>query len=203
MNKSLLIVFLMIISISLTTMVLANQPEIGKKAPDFTLTDSNGKTHSLTDFAGKYVVLEWINFGCPFVKKHYNSGNMQKLQKQFTEKDVVWLSICSSAEGEQGNFENEEINSRLKKLGAAPSAYLIDESGTVGKAYGAKTTPHMYIINQEGILEYAGAIDDIRSTDVADIERANNYVSTGLNSLINGSKPEVTLTKSYGCAIKY
>ena len=176
---------------------------IDKTAPGFTLTDSNGKEHSLSDFSGKYVVLEWINFECPFVKKHYNSDNMQALQKEFTEKGVVWLSICSSAEGKQGNFNSGEINSRMESLKSNATAYLIDQDGKVGKEYGAKTTPHMYVINPEGTLIYAGSIDDKPTSKTEDIEGSRNYVREALNAAMDGREPETKLTKPYGCSVKY
>src|SRR5690554_2572867 len=181
----------------------AADAKVGEAAPDFTLVDSNGKMHSLSDYKGKFVVLEWINYECPFVKKHYNSGNMQALQKKYTEKGVVWLTICSSAEGKQGYFSPEEINERSQNHGANFTAYLIDESGKVGKTYGAKTTPHMYIINPEGSLIYAGGIDDTPSTDIADIETATNYVAAALDAAMNGEEVEVKVSKPYGCSVKY
>jgi glutathione peroxidase-family protein len=167
------------------------------------LTDSKGETHSLSDFNGKYVVLEWINFDCPFVKKHYNSRNMQKLQKTYTEKDVVWLTICSSAPGKQGNFDSDEINERIEDLGGAMTAYLIDADGTVGKSYSAKTTPHMYIINPEGTLIYAGGIDNIPSADEDDISKATNYVSAALDAAMSGKEVATKTSKPYGCSVKY
>ncbi len=125
-------------------------------------------------------MLEWINYDCPFVKKHYNSKNMQSLQEKYTKQDVIWLAVCSSAPGKQGNFSTDEINKRSKEHGAKFTAYLIDEDGKVGKMYGAKTTPHMFIINKDGKLVYAGGIDDKASTDVEDIQKAKNYVSSAL-----------------------
>lgn len=181
----------------------AQDARIDRNAPSFSLKDSQGKTHSLSDYKGKYVVLEWINFDCPFVKKHYESGNMQKLQKEYTAKGVIWLSICSSAEGKQGHFSDEEINSRSQKLGAAPTAYLKDESGDVGRSYGAKTTPHMYVITPDGILAYMGAIDDKPTANVEDINGAVNYVADALNNLMNGKVVQTKSTKSYGCSVKY
>lgn len=181
----------------------AADAKVGETAPGFTLVDINGNEHSLSDYAGKFVVLEWINYDCPFVQKHYNSGNMQALQKKYREKDVVWLTICSSAEGKQGYFSTDEINKRSREHGANFTAYLIDESGEVGKAYGAKTTPHMYIISPEGSLIYAGGIDDTPSTDVADIETATNYVSAALDAAMNGGEVEVKVSKPYGCSVKY
>ncbi|MHC1737538.1 MAG: redoxin domain-containing protein [Ignavibacteriaceae bacterium] len=186
----------------LFTAGLYAQAHIDKEAPGFTLTDSHGKEHSLSGFAGKYVVLEWINFECPFVKKHYEAGNMQKLQKEFTEKDVIWLSICSSAEGKQGNFENDEINERIADHGGNATAYLIDEEGTVGKLYGAKTTPHMFVINPDGILIYAGALDDKPSIKDK-IEEAFNYVREVLLKSFMGDEAETKTTAPYGCGVKY
>ena len=139
--------------------------KIDAPAPDFKLQDSKGKSHSLSDFRGKWVVLEWVNFDCPFVRKHYRSGNMPALQAEYTGKDVVWLSICSSAPGRQGYFEGKELLDRIALEKSAATAYLIDTDGKVGQLYGAKTTPHMYVINPEGTLVYAGGIDNIASTE--------------------------------------
>ena len=186
-----------------SSLILAQQARIDQEAPDFTLTDSKGETHSLSDFEGKYVVLEWINFGCPFVQKHYESGNMQSLQEKYTEKGVVWLTICSSAPGKQGHRPPEEINEMMEKWNGNHTAYLIDESGKVGNMYGAKTTPHMYIINPEGKLVYAGAIDSIPSADKDDIDKATNYVSKALDQAMSGEKITDKVTKPYGCSVKY
>ncbi len=177
--------------------------EVGQAAPEFTLTDSNGKTHSLSDFKGKHVVLEWINFGCPFVKKHYNGGHMQNLQREFTGKDVVWLAICSSAAGKQGHMTPAKINETIKERNAAMTAYLIDEDGKVGRAYGAKTTPHMFIVNPKGKLIYAGAIDSIRSFNTGDVEKAQNYVKTALDEALAGKRVTTSQTEAYGCSVKY
>ena len=144
-------------------------PQVGQPAPEFTLTDSNGQSHNLSDFKGKFVVLEWLNHGCPFVKKHYDGGNMQGLQKEYTGKDVVWLSIVSSAPGKQGHMSPEETNKTKEEKGSAATAILIDEDGTVGKLYDAKVTPELYVINPEGTLVYMGAIDDKKSVDAADV----------------------------------
>lgn len=184
--------------------VSAADPSVGKPAPDFSLSDTNGKVQKLSDYKGKYVVLEWLNHGCPFVKKHYESGNMQALQKEWTAKDVVWLSINSSAPGEQGNYPPEEANKLTMEKGAAPTALLLDPEGKVGKSYGAKTTPHMYVINPGGVLIYKGAIDSIESTDQADIPKAKNYVSAALSEAMTGKKTLTTSsTKPYGCSVKY
>jgi len=177
--------------------------EIDAPAPDFTLTDTNGKQHSLSDFKGKYVVLEWIKFDCPFVKKHYSSGNMPALQANYQEKEVVWLSICSSAPGKQGHFAGEALTSRMTAEDWQATAYLNDDDGTVGKMYDAKTTPHMYVIDPEGVLRYNGAIDDTPSTKVADIEGATCYVSSALDALMADQPVETKITKAYGCSVKY
>ena len=198
------VLFSALVVLTLSVALFASpQAKLNEAAPDFTLTDSNGKEHSLSDFKGKYVVLEWINFGCPFVQKHYGSGNMQALQEKYTGKDVVWLAICSSSEGKQGYYPLKEINPELEKRKFKATAYLIDESGEVGKMYAAKTTPHMYIINPDGILLYNGAIDDKPSTNKADIKTANNYVSTMLDNLMAGKKVESQSTTPYGCSVKY
>lgn len=181
----------------------AQKAELDKKAPDFELVDSKGKIHKLSDYAGKFVVLEWINFECPFVVKHYKSGNMQKLQKEYTEKGAIWLSICSSNKGKQGYFESDEINKRIAENKANMTAYLIDTDGKVGKMYGAKVTPHMYIINKDGILVYQGAIDNIKSTDVDDIPKATNYVKEALDALYSGNPIPTKSSTPYGCSVKY
>ena len=177
--------------------------EIGKEAPGFTLTDSFGNEHSLADFRGKYVVLEWINFGCPFVEKHYDTDNMQKLQKKYTDDGVIWLSICSSAEGKQGFMEDDEINEMMEDYEMAATAYLIDESGKVGKKYNSKNTPTMYIIDPAGELVYYGGIDDKPSTDKADVKTAKNYVAEALDAALAGKEIPNKVTKPYGCSVKY
>ncbi len=195
------IVVLLLIAFS--GFVFAQQAKLNEPAPDFTLTDSKGVEHSLSDFAGKIVVLEWINFDCPFVKKHYDSKNIQTLQAKYAEKGVVWLAICSSNKGKQGHFPVDEINKRTKNHNAKYAAYLIDEDGTVGKMYGAKTTPHMYIINTEGMLVYAGGIDDKPTANLNDIEGAKNYVSLGLDELLGGGNVSIQSSTPYGCSVKY
>lgn len=176
---------------------------VGQAAPEFTLTDSNGKAHTLSSYKGRHVVLEWVNFGCPFVAKHYGSGNMQRLQKAYRDKGVVWLAVNSSAEGKQGYHTAAEIGALLKEKGSAPTAYLIDTPGTVGQLYGARTTPHMYVIDPKGTLVYAGGIDDRPTTDVADIEGATNYVKAALDETLAGKPVTTAVTKPYGCSVKY
>jgi peroxiredoxin len=179
------------------------QIEVGKPAANFSLPDTNGKTHSLADLKGKYVVLEWYQPDCPFVRKHYRSGNMQSLQKEYAEKGVVWLSINSSAPGEQGNYPADKLNELAAKDGAARTALLLDPSGDVGRLYGAKTTPDMYIIDPKGILIYKGAIDNKRSTDLDDVKIATNYVKSALDAALAGKPVSPTSTQPYGCSVKY
>lgn len=179
------------------------QVQTGSNAPDFTLTDTNGKTHSLSQFKGKYVVLEWLNHECPFVVKQYDSKNMQNLQKEYTGKGVVWLSINSSATGKEGYTTSEKANALTQEKGAAPTAVLLDSDGKVGKMYGAQTTPHMFVIDPQGKLVYQGAIDDIRSTDIEDIAKAKNYVKAALDESMAGKTVTEPTTKSYGCSVKY
>lgn len=180
-----------------------NPPAPGGAAPDFTLKDSNGKSHSLAGFKGKYVVLEWVNFGCPFVQKHYHSGNMPSLQKTYTARDVVWLSICSSGPGKQGYFAGEELKTRISRMNATPSAYLVDPDGKVGMLYAAKNTPTMYVIDPGGRILYGGGIDNIPSTNIDDIKRARNYVREALDLSLSGKTVEVSTSTSYGCSVKY
>lgn len=177
--------------------------ETGEPAPEFTLTDIQGQPHSLSDFHGKHVVLEWINHECPFVVKHYESGNMQSLQTFAAENDTVWLSINSSAPGLQGNYPAEEWLELTESKNAKPAAVLLDEDGSVGRMYGAQTTPHMYVINPDGILIYQGAIDSIPSTDIEDIAEAENYVKRALNASYSGEPITTSSAKAYGCSVKY
>jgi peroxiredoxin len=178
-------------------------PEIGKPAPDFTLKDLDGKEHKLSDLKGKTVVLEWVNYGCPFVKKHYASKNMQNLQKEATADGVVWLAICSSAPGKQGNETPDTGANLTKELGSNATAYLVDEDGKVGKLYGAKTTPEMFVINKEGNVVYMGAIDDKPAPSPDSIKGAVNYVKAALADIKAGKPVATATTKSYGCSVKY
>lgn len=176
---------------------------VDKPAMAFTLPDMNGKKVSLSDYKGKYVVLEWINYDCPFVVKHYSSGNMQALQKKYMEKGVVWLAICSSAPGKQGHFSSDEIQQRMKERGSTLTNYLIDANGTVGRSYRATNTPNMYVIDPTGTLLYMGAIDDKPTSNRADIASAKNYVQMALDSALSGKAAPVKVTKAYGCPIKF
>jgi peroxiredoxin len=178
-------------------------PKIGAPAPAFSLTDMDGKNRSLAEFKGKYVVLEWINHGCPFIRKHYDSGNMQGLQKETAAKGVAWLSICSSAPGREGSMTPGEWKKTTAEQGAAPTAVLLDPDGGVGRLYGAKTTPHMFIVDPAGVLIYKGAIDDKPTTDVEDVKGATNYVRQALAEAMAGKPVSAPETRAYGCSVKY
>lgn len=175
----------------------------GDPAPDFTLVDTDGNTHVLSTYQGKYVILEWFNSDCPFVKKHYESQNMQNLQKEMIGKDVAWLLINSSAEGKQGHYSAEELNQILAKWGSHPTAAFSDSDGKVGHLYGAQTTPHMFIIDPNGILIYQGAIDSKPSTDASDIPGSTNYVKAAIDEALAGKPVTDATTKAYGCSVKY
>jgi len=177
--------------------------KIGEPAPNFTGTTSSGQTIQLSNYRGKYVVLEWHNNGCPFVGKHYNSGNMQRLQKQWTSRGVVWLTIESSAPGKQGYVTAGEENNYLAKVQASPTAALLDPTGAIGHLYDAKTSPHMFVVNPQGILIYDGAIDDKPTTDVSDIPGATDYVSLALEQAMAGKPVATPVTRPYGCSVKY
>ena len=175
----------------------------GEQAPDFTGTDSNGKTQKLSAYKGKIVVLEWHNNGCPFTQKHYNSGNMQNLQKKWVAKGVVWFTVISSAPGAQGYMTAEQENAYMKKMNAAPTAAILDPSGTIGHLYSAKTTPHMFIIDQTGKLVYDGAIDDNSSSDANAIPTSKNFVDAALTELTSGKTVTTASSRPYGCSVKY
>jgi peroxiredoxin len=185
------------------TLFAGETARVGEESPSFSLKDYKGTTHNLSDYEGKYVVLEWINYDCPFVKKHYETDNMQSLQREFTKKGVIWLSICSSAEGKYGYFSSEEIEKRRNAWKTAETAVLIDASGSVGKMYNAKTTPDMVVISPDQEVIYMGAIDNIASADQADVKKAENYVSQALKAAMSGKEVEVKSSKPYGCSIKY
>jgi peroxiredoxin len=203
MRKLALVVSLAAAAVAVGALPAAAQAVVGRPAPAFTLADSNGRTRSLGDFKGKTVVLEWWNYECPFVGKHYGSGNMQKLQKKWTGAGVVWLTVNSSAAGKQGHVEGAQANQLMQEKGGAPTAVLLDHDGSVGRAYGAKTTPHMFVIDAKGTIVYAGGIDDKPSTEVADIATATNYVEAALEQVTAGRPVAVATSRPYGCSVKY
>jgi len=177
--------------------------KIGHMAPDFTLMGADGKEYSLSDLKGKFVVLEWINFDCPYVKKHYGENNIPKKKKKYTDKGVVWFSICSSAPGKQGNFTGDALKSKMSGADWSATAYLVDADGTVGKKYGAKTTPHMFVINPKGELIYAGGLDNQPTPRPTDISSADNYVSMALDAAMSGKSVKTPVAPPYGCGVKY
>jgi len=178
-------------------------PAVGQAAPDFTLSDANGKAVKLSDFRGKHVVLEWTNPGCPYVRKHYDSGNMPATQRDAVGKGVVWLSINSTEKGSYEYMEPAKLVAWQKERNSAPTHVLLDEEGTTGRAFGARTTPHMYIVDPQGRLVYAGGIDSIPSSNPADIQRATNYVKQGLAEALAGKQITAATTRPYGCSVKY
>jgi len=183
--------------------MVALAARVGEPAPNFTATDSNGKAHTLSSYRGKFVVLEWHNQGCPYTKKHYDSGNMERLQKEWTQKGVVWFTVISSAPGTQGYVTAEQENDYMRRMNAAPTAALLDPTGDLGHLYGAKTTPHMFIINPDGVLIYDGAIDDKSTPDQADIPSSTNYVSLALSEAMSGKAVSTPTSRPYGCSVKY
>jgi peroxiredoxin len=191
-----------LMAIAMTGTAIA-APQVGKPAPGFGLPDSYGKQHTLAQYRGSFVVLEWTNHECPFVRKHYDSSNMQTLQKESTSDGVVWLSVISSAPGRQGHVTPDEANALTRDRLASPSAVLLDSQGTVGKLYGARTTPHMYIVDPEGTLIYMGGIDDKPSTRRSDIDTARNYVRLALAEAMDGKPVSDAVTRPYGCSVKY
>ncbi len=200
MNRLAIQILILFFSINL---VFSQEAKIDKKAPEFTLQDITGMDVLLSDYQGKIIVLEWINFDCPYVKKHYNSSNIPKMQEEYTKKGVVWFSICSSAPGKEGYLPSGEIRKRIEKYKAKMTFYLVDSNGKVGKMYGAKTTPHFFIIDKKGNLVYSGAIDDKASASEDDIPVAKNYVREVLDALLTGNNPPIKTTKPYGCSVKY
>ena len=186
-----------------TALVAADSPPVGSNAPDFSLTDSKGKTQSVSQYKGKYVVLEWFNPECPFVKKHYGSGNMQKLQEEFTGKGIVWLSIDSSAPGKEGHLTAEQANAKMTEWKTKQTALVLDPDGKAGQSYGAKNTPHMFVINPEGKIIYEGAIDSKATANPSDIASATNYVKVALDESLGGKPVSNANTKPYGCSVKY
>ena len=191
----------LLVACAVSGAALANAPA-GQNAPAFSVADLSGKPVNLADYKGKTVVLEWHNFGCPFVQKHYKSGNMQTLQKKYGN-DVVWLAVNSTNKAHGDYTAPEKLSKELREAGAAPARYLMDEPGTMGLAYGAKTTPHMYIIDPSGKVVYNGAIDDKRSTNPEDVKGAKNFVVAALDEMKAGKPVSVASTSPYGCTIKY
>lgn len=177
--------------------------QIGAQAPEFSGTTADGKTVKLSDYKGKVVVLEWNNPFCPFVRKHYDAGNMQALQKEYTAKDIIWLSINSSAKDKQGYLEGAVLEEQLKKDANAATAYIIDADGTIGRLYEAKTTPQMFVISKEGAVMYNGAIDSISSADISDIAKAEPYAKNAIDATIDGQSIKISTSAPYGCSIKY
>jgi len=192
-------------AVALTAFLTGAQaaPEVGRPAPDFTLTDIHGQAHSLAEFKGRPVVLEWVNPECPFVGKHYRSGNMPGLQREATADGVVWLSINSGAPGAAGSYDDRQSEAWMKQVGSAATDFFRDPSGRVGKLYDARTTPHLFVIDARGTLVYAGGVDSIRSTRVSDIPNATNYVREALADLKAGRPVRTPAAKPYGCGIKY
>src|SRR6184192_878878 len=186
-----------------TALFAADSPPVGSTAPDISATDSKGKTQTLSQYKGKYVVLEWFNPECPFVKKHYGSGNMQKLQEQYTSKGVVWLTIDSNAPGSEGNLSADAASKVMTGWKTRQTALLLDPEGKAGRAYGAKNTPNMVVINPEGKIVYEGAIDSKATPNPADIPNSTNYVKVALDESLAGKAVTTSTTKPYGCSVKY
>jgi peroxiredoxin len=202
MNHKSAILSLAVAATLAASAAVAAKPAVGTAAPDFTVTDWNGQQHSLSDFSGKTVILEWTNHECPFVVKHY-TGNMQAQQRSAAADGIVWLTINSSNVGKQGHVSAAKAKSIMGEHDAAQTAYVFDTDGKVGRAYGALVTPHMYVIDGDGVLRYNGAIDSIPSANPADIGKATQYVVEGLAMLAKDQDPNPTLTQPYGCTIKY
>lgn len=178
-------------------------PEIGKPAPAFTLPDTRGAEHSLEQYRGKWVVLEWTNYGCPYVNKHYRSGNIPGQQKKWRDRDVVWLAVVSSAPGQQGHYAPAAMDAQSQKMGSNASAVLLDPAGTVGRSYDARTTPHMYVIDPGGTLVYMGGIDDVPTPREGDLKRARQLVDIALEEGIAGKPVSTPTSRPYGCNVKY
>lgn len=196
----------LVTALSLSGFVCCDQEVLAdeaRQAKDFTLRDPSGTEHTLSTHRGSYIVLEWINFGCPFVRKHYDGGNMQGLQQALVSEGVVWYAVCSSAPGTQGYFEGQALIDKVAAENFSGTAYLVDAEGEVGRAYGAKTTPHMFVIDPEGNIIFEGAIDSIRSQDSADCAKATNYVKSAIAAHKAGEKVDPAFAAPYGCSVKY
>jgi peroxiredoxin len=201
MRKRSALVLLIVLGAAMMSVSAA--PRTGTEAPDFAGVDSNGKTVRLSDFRGKVVVLEWSNHDCPYVRKHYGTGNMQSLQRKAVEKGVVWLSIVSSAPGKQGYVDSAAANRLTEERDASPTAVVLDPNGEIGRTYQATHTPHMFVIDRDGVLSYAGAIDDRPSARWDTVRGARNYVDEALDAVLAGRTVEVAATRAYGCTVKY
>ncbi|MGD0799200.1 MAG: redoxin domain-containing protein [Acidobacteriaceae bacterium] len=195
--------FGLLLAVFATSASVVSALPAGSIAPDFKGVDSNGATHSLSDYRGKFVVLEWANRGCPYEQKHYLSGNMESLQKQWTSKGVVWLSILSDGPGQQGYVTPAEENDYLKTMHASPTAALLDPTGAIGRLYQARTTPHIFVIDPTGKIVYQGAIDDQPTPDPSSLKGADNYLNDALNASMAGKSVTLAATKPYGCAVHY
>lgn len=191
-----------LVSGALSFSALAN-PEVGQPAPDFSVIDTQGNTHSLSDYQGQTIVLEWTNHDCPFVVKHYATENMQNLQREITSDDAVWLTVISSYPGTQGHVSPEQADELTESRNAAPTAVLLDEQGDMGRAYAARVTPHMYVIDADGTLQYAGGIDSIPSANHDDVDRADPYFANAARSVLAGEVPDRQVSRPYGCTVKY
>jgi peroxiredoxin len=189
--------------VALLLICSAQAQKVGEPAPDFQATDSTGQMHKLSEYRGKFVVLEWHNNGCPYTRKHYESGNMQRLQREWTGRGVVWFTVISSAPEQQGYVTAQQENDYLKRMSASPTAALLDPQGEVGRLYAAKTTPQMFIVSPAGVLIYDGAIDSKATTDQADIASAKNYVSQALEEAMAGKQVSTPTSRPYGCSVKY
>jgi len=191
------------LAVSVLLACFAQAQRVGEPVPDFQATDSNGHIQKLSQYRGKFVVLEWHNNGCPYTRKHYESGNMQRLQKEWRDRGVIWFTVISSAPGLQGYVTAPEENEYLKRMNAVPTAALLDPQGDLGRLYAAKTTPHMFIIDPKGVLIYDGAIDSKATTDQSDIATATNYVSQALEEAMGGRPVSTPTSRPYGCSVKY
>lgn len=208
--KKLIILISLILAAAMAINLTSESPEnatsdatVGEPAPDFEVIGADGTTHSLSDYEGEYIIIEWLNHGCPYIQKHYNGNNMQQLQEKYTDQGVVWLSVVSSAPGTQGYMEAEEALQSIEEQGASPTAILLDPEGEMGRAYDARVTPHMFIIDPEGVLRYNGAIDDKPTARASSLETAHNYIDAAMTSLRNGEEVEVKSNTPYGCTVKY
>jgi len=192
-----------LLALALFTALAAQAASVGAPAPDFTLESVSGGAVKLSQYRGRYVVLEWVNPECPYVRKHYGSANMQRLQKEATARGALWLTINSTRAGHPEHKSPAEMAAWMKRMDAAPTATLLDPKGAAGRAYGARTTPHMFIVDPKGVLVYAGAIDDRRSTDPDDVKTAKNYVRAAMDELLAGRPVSQPSTPPYGCSVKY